>query len=181
MSIIAKINNIFPSLENIPPEFHLKSSIEQREYLIDGNLEVWNGEMEESLSPIYLKTPQGLTRKRIGNFPCLGQEAALSALDAAAKAYDNGRGKWPTMPVGQRIECLQDFAYRMKEKRAEVVNLLMWEIGKSYTDSCKEFDRTVNYIEDTIDALKNLDRVSSRFEITQGVIGQIRRAPLGIV
>ncbi|XHU95195.1 MAG: NADP-dependent glyceraldehyde-3-phosphate dehydrogenase [cyanobacterium endosymbiont of Rhopalodia gibba] len=181
MSIIAKINNIFPSLENIPPEFHLKSSIEQREYLINGNLEVWNGEMEESLSPIYLKTPQGLTRKKIGDFPCLGQEAALSALDAAAKAYDNGRGKWPTMPVGQRIECLQDFAYRMKEKRAEVVNLLMWEIGKSYTDSCKEFDRTVNYIEDTIDALKNLDRVSSRFEITQGVIGQIRRAPLGIV
>ncbi|YAI81273.1 MAG: NADP-dependent glyceraldehyde-3-phosphate dehydrogenase [cyanobacterium endosymbiont of Rhopalodia sterrenbergii] len=181
MSIIAKINNIFPSLENIPPEFQLKSPIEQREYLINGNLEIWNGEMEESLSPIYLKTPQGLTRKKIGDFPCLGEEAALSALDAAAKAYDNGRGKWPTMPVGQRIECLQDFAYRMKEKRAEVVNLLMWEIGKSYTDSCKEFDRTVDYIEDTIDALKNLDRVSSRFEITQGVIGQIRRAPLGIV
>jgi glyceraldehyde-3-phosphate dehydrogenase (NADP+) len=181
MSIIAKINNIFPSLENIPPEFYLKNSIEQREYLINGKLEVWNGEMEESLSPIYLKTPQGLTRKKIGDFPCLGEEAALSALDAAAKAYDNGRGKWPTMPVGQRIECLQDFAYRMKEKRAEVVNLLMWEIGKSYTDSCKEFDRTVDYIEDTIDALKNLDRVSSRFEITQGVIGQIRRAPLGVV
>ncbi|BAP17057.1 MAG: NADP-dependent glyceraldehyde-3-phosphate dehydrogenase [cyanobacterium endosymbiont of Epithemia adnata isolate EadnSB Bon19] len=181
MSIFAKINNIFPSLENIPPEFYLENSIEQREYLINGKLEIWNGEMEESLSPIYLKTPQGLTRKKIGDFPCLGEEAALSALDAAAKAYDNGRGKWPTMPVGQRIECLQDFAYRMKEKRAEVVNLLMWEIGKSYTDSCKEFDRTVDYIEDTIDALKNLDRVSSRFEITQGVIGQIRRAPLGIV
>lgn len=181
MSIIAKINNIFPSIENIPPEFHLKTPIKQQEYLINGNLQVWDGEMEESLSPIYLKTPQGLTRKKIGDFPCLGQEAALSALDAAGKAYDNGRGKWPTMSVGQRIECLQDFAYRMKEKRAEVVNLLMWEIGKSYTDSCKEFDRTVNYIEDTIDALKNLDRVSSRFEITQGVIGQIRRAPLGIV
>ncbi|WP_267383436.1 NADP-dependent glyceraldehyde-3-phosphate dehydrogenase [Cyanobacterium sp. uoEpiScrs1] len=181
MSIIAKINNIFPSLEKIPPEFHLKNHIEQREYLIDGNLQIWDGEMEESLSPVYLKTAQGLTRKKIGDFPSLGQEAALSALDAAGKAYDNGRGKWPTMPVGQRIECLQDFAYRMKEKRAEVVNLLMWEIGKSYTDSCKEFDRTVNYIEDTIDALKSLDRVSSRFEITQGVIGQIRRAPLGIV
>ncbi|MGP0128770.1 MAG: NADP-dependent glyceraldehyde-3-phosphate dehydrogenase [cyanobacterium endosymbiont of Rhopalodia musculus] len=181
MSIIAKINNIFPSLEDIPPEFQLKSCIEQREYLINGNLRIWNEEMEESLSPIFLRTPQGLTRQKIGNFPSLGEEAALSALDAAAEAYDNGRGKWPTMSVGQRIECLQDFAYRMKEKRAEVVNLLMWEIGKSYTDSCKEFDRTVDYIEDTIDALKNLDRVSSRFEITQGVIGQIRRAPLGIV
>ena len=29
-------------------------------------------------------------------------------------------------------------------------------------------------------ALKNLDRVSSRFEIQQGIIAQIRRAPLGV-
>ena len=57
MSIIAKINNIFPSLEDIPPEFQLKSSIEQREYLINGTLQLWNGEMEESLSPIYIKRP----------------------------------------------------------------------------------------------------------------------------
>ena len=30
-------------------------------------------------------------------------------------------------------------------------------------------------------ALKELDRVSSRFVIQQGIIGQIRRAPLGVV
>jgi hypothetical protein len=34
--------------------------------------------------------------------------------------------------------------------------LLMWEIGKSKTDAEKEFDRTVEYIYDTIDAIKNL-------------------------
>jgi len=57
----------------------------------------------------------------------------------------------------------------------------MWEIGKSLADSEKEFDRTIIYIEDTIEALKNLDRTSSRFEIEEGIIGQIRRAPLGVV
>jgi len=56
----------------------------------------------------------------------------------------------------------------------------MWEIGKPLVESRKEFDRTVDYIVDTIDALKKLDRVSSRFVIEQGIIGQIRRAPLGV-
>jgi glyceraldehyde-3-phosphate dehydrogenase (NADP+) len=57
----------------------------------------------------------------------------------------------------------------------------MWEICKNYSDSCKEFDRTVEYINDTIHAYKELDRSSSRFQIEQGIIGQIRRAPLGVV
>jgi glyceraldehyde-3-phosphate dehydrogenase (NADP+) len=69
----------------------------------------------------------------------------------------------------------------MQEQREEVVKLLMWEIGKTLPDAEKEFDRTVDYIRDTIDALKDLDRLSSRFVIEQGVIGQIRRAPLGVV
>jgi glyceraldehyde-3-phosphate dehydrogenase (NADP+) len=83
--------------------------------------------------------------------------------------------------VEQRIRHMETFAFRMVEKRAEIVKLLMWEIGKSLADSEKEFDRTVDYIRDTIDALKDLDRSSSRFVIQQNVIGQIRRAPLGVV
>jgi len=40
----------------------------------------------------------------------------------------------------------------------------MWEIGKTFKDSEKEFDRTIEYIFDTIEALKNLDRDNSRIE-----------------
>src|SRR5690606_6604785 len=69
----------------------------------------------------------------------------------------------------------------MVEKRHEVVSLIMWEIGKSHADATREFDRTVAYIRDTIDALKELDRAGSRFTIQEGIIGQIRRAPLGVV
>jgi glyceraldehyde-3-phosphate dehydrogenase (NADP+) len=84
------------------------------------------------------------------------------------------------MSVAARIEHVQKFAWLMKEQRDEVVKLLMWEIGKTLEDSRKEFDRTVEYITDTIDALKELDRVSSRFVLEKGIIGQVRRAPLGV-
>ncbi|MEJ2643240.1 MAG: aldehyde dehydrogenase family protein [Desulfosarcinaceae bacterium] len=69
----------------------------------------------------------------------------------------------------------------MIEARDRVVRFLMWEVGKSLRDSEKEFDRTIQYINDTLAALKDLDRISSRFTIEEGIIGQIRRAPLGVV
>ena len=57
----------------------------------------------------------------------------------------------------------------------------MWEIGKSLADSEKEFDRTVEYIRATIEALKEQDNANSRFIVVEGTIGQIRRTPLGVV
>ena len=48
-------------------------------------------------------------------------------------------------------------------------------------DSEKEFDRTVDYIRATIEALKELDNSNSRFLIVEGTIGQIRRTPHGVV
>lgn len=175
-----KIKAIFPEENSVPAEFQLQVPIHQTQYLINGELRHWDGPTQESFSSIYLQTDAGLTQQLIGSFPLLTQKEALDALDAASSAYNYGRGTWPTMSVADRIECVQDFAYRMKEKRQEVVKLLMWEIGKSFADSEKEFDRTIAYIEDTIDALKNLDRTNSRFVLEQGIIGQIRRAPLGV-
>src|SRR5690606_12590847 len=105
---------------------------------------------------------------------------SLEALDAAVKAYDLGHGVWPTMSVTERIEHVEKFLDAMREKRAEVVKLLMWEIGKTLKDSEKEFDRTVDYIVDTIKALKNLDRNSSKLIEEQGFMAQIRRVPLGV-
>jgi glyceraldehyde-3-phosphate dehydrogenase (NADP+) len=176
-----RVESLFPTAEQVPEEFRLAAPINQRHYLVNGEMRHWDGDVEAVISPVHLQTDEGLQPVTVGHFPLLNDQESLAALEAAVAAYGLGRGEWPTMSVSQRIEHVQDFAYRMKEQRDEVVKLLMWEIGKSYKDSQKEFDRTVTYIEDTIDALKNLDRVSSRFEISEGVIGQIRRAPLGVV
>jgi glyceraldehyde-3-phosphate dehydrogenase (NADP+) len=173
--------SIFPAEGTIPDKWRIASPMEQSHYLCNGEIKEWTGPQQHVLSPICEAIHDTVQQKLIGSYPLLGEQQSLEALDAACKAYDYGRGPWPTMSVEERIRHVEAFAYRMKEKRDDVVRLLMWEIGKALPDAEKEFDRTVDYIRDTIDALKDLDRVSSRFVIEQGVIGQIRRAPLGVV
>jgi glyceraldehyde-3-phosphate dehydrogenase (NADP+) len=178
-----KTNNpsIFTMTPAIPEKWRITSPIEQREYLCDGIIKEWTGPRQDVRSPICEWANDQFQQKIIGSYPLLEEPQVMEALQSAVNAYDSGRGAWPTMSVEERIGHVQAFAYQMKEKREEVVKLLMWEVGKSLPDSEKEFDRTIEYIGDTIDALKDLDRISSRFVIEQGVIGQIRRAPLGVV
>jgi glyceraldehyde-3-phosphate dehydrogenase (NADP+) len=171
---------IFPAFDMIPEKHRFAFPIEQRQYLCDGQILEWSGPQKDVLSPICEATGEAVSQKRIGSFPLLTETQSLEALDAACRAYDYGRGPWPTLSVGERIRHVQAFALRMRAQREEVVRRMMWEIGKTLPDAEKEFDRTIDYIRDTIDALKDLDRLSSRFVIEQGVIGQIRRAPLGV-
>ncbi|MFA9199228.1 MAG: NADP-dependent glyceraldehyde-3-phosphate dehydrogenase [Aquirufa sp.] len=175
------LQNLFPSAEEIPSAYDLTQPIEQKEYLVNGEMRQWKGKTQDVWSPIYVKTDKGFEQKRIGSYPITDAADAMEVLYAGVKAYSNGRGEWPSMTVAQRIECVEKFTQKMIQKRDEVVKLLMWEIGKSLGDSQKEFDRTVQYIYDTIGALKDIDRTSSTFLIEEGIIGQVRRSPLGVV
>jgi glyceraldehyde-3-phosphate dehydrogenase (NADP+) len=181
MDVASKIRSFFPTQDRIPADVRLETPLRQDVYLVNGELRGWTGPMQDVFSPVCLETAAGLAPYLLGSYPLLSENEALDALDAAEQAYGQGRGRWPTMSVGDRIRHLEDFAYRMREKKAEVVRLLMWEIGKSFPDAEKEFDRTVDYIKDTIEAVKDLDRASSRFSLAEGVIAQIRRGPLGVV
>lgn len=174
------LSNVFPVEASIPDSVKLSQPIEQREYLVNGVTKIWDGPLSPVLSPVFVKTPQGYEQKIIGSTPLLTEKEALDALDGAMQAYDNGLGAWPTMNVANRIEHVEKFLAQMRAKRTEVVNLLMWEIGKTQKDSEKEFDRTADYIVDTINELKGLDRRSSGFVQDQGIMAQIRRVPLGV-
>ena len=171
---------IFKPESNIPEEYKVPE-IHQTTYLLNGELVNWQGPVVNIYSPICVPTNEGLQRKLLGSIPNTTGKEALEALDAAVAAYNNGLGEWPTMSVEGRIECMKKFVYLMIQQRDIVIRLLMWEIGKTLADATKEFDRTVDYINDTIDALKDLDRESSRFQQAEGTIAQIRRAPLGVV
>lgn len=179
MNKLEQINSIFPT--DIPEQFKLVENINQDKYLNNGDLCSWQGEKQDVYSPVYIQTESGLEQKLIGHYPLLTEKEAMEALDSAVTAYNNGRGTWPSMSTSQRIKHMQKFVEGMKSKRDQVVNLLMWEIGKSFQDSQKEFDRTVDYINQTIEALKNLDHDSSKFIVSEGIIAQIRRVPLGTV
>ena len=167
--------------ERFVPEWELEQPIIQREYLCNKVLKHWTGAMQKVYSPVCRHEGDTIRQVFLGEYPLMGEKEAAEALEAATAAYDNGRGQWPTLSVTERIACIENFTVHMIEKRDAIVKLLMWEIGKPLNDARKEFDRTVDYIRDTIDALKELDRVSSRFVIEAEVIGQIRRAPLGVV
>lgn len=174
------LKEIFPESHQIPAEVQVPFT-EQREYLIDGELREWTGNLAPVVSPVFTKQPDGTwTQQVIGKTPLMDSATALQALDAALRAYNLGQGYWPTRSVAERIAHVEKFLVRMRTVRSEVVNLLMWEIGKTRKDSEKEFDRTCDYIADTIKALKELDRNSAKFTEEQGFMAQIRRVPLGV-
>ncbi len=174
------LENVFHSEDAIPEQFKIADPIDQREYLIDGELKIWNGSLNPVLSPVVIKEGDTLKQKNIGSTPLLTSKESLAALDAAVKAYDHGHGVWPTMSVTERIDHVENFLGKMRSKRNEVVQLLMWEIGKTQKDSEKEFDRTCDYIVDTIKAYKDLDRNSAKLIEDQGFMAQIRRVPIGV-
>ncbi|WP_268800896.1 NADP-dependent glyceraldehyde-3-phosphate dehydrogenase [Pseudomonas huanghezhanensis] len=180
MTLQNRLDNLFPSADEIPEQYRAGPPIEQREYLVNGQLHTWQGPLAPVVSPVSLKTAAGLEPVVLGSTPLMDADTAMTALDAAVKAWDRGQGAWPTMRVADRIHHVEKFLKGMREQRDAVVKLLMWEIGKNLKDSQKEFDRTCDYIVDTINALKELDRRSSRFELEQDTLGQIRRVPLGV-
>ncbi|MFX0557950.1 NADP-dependent glyceraldehyde-3-phosphate dehydrogenase [Maribacter sp. CXY002] len=163
----------------IPEAFLINEQIHQKEYLVNGELRTWDGDTTDVFSTISSTEEYNLTK--LGSIPNLQEKEALEALDSALNAYDKGQGVWPTMHVKDRIECMEVFVQKMKTKREQVVKLLMWEIGKSLPDSQKEFDRTVEYIEDTIEDYKQLDRDAAKFQKHDGVYAHIKRGPLGVV
>lgn len=180
MTLQNRLDNLYPRADEIPEPFRAGPAIEQRDYLVNGELHQWHGPLAPVLSPVSLQTDTGLESVVLGSTPLMDADTAMTALDAAVKAYDRGQGAWPTMRVADRIHHVETFLKLMREQRDAVVTLLMWEIGKNLKDSQKEFDRTCDYIVDTINALKELDRRSSRFELEQDTLGQIRRVPLGV-
>jgi glyceraldehyde-3-phosphate dehydrogenase (NADP+) len=175
-----KLRDSFLSIENVPQELRIDSKKYKPEYLLDGKIQNWTGPLGEVISPICLNENGNIKRAVLGYIPSMDEAAAMESLYAAVRAWDNGRGEWPTMSVQGRILAVEKFVVRMRQVREEVVKLLMWEIGKNLDDSYKEFDRTVDYIIKTIDALKEMDRNNARFSLDEGVIAQVRRSPLGV-
>lgn len=170
------MKNTFKEVSN---EYKITSLVNQNTYLVEGELKEWKGATAKVYSTI--SSTENYQPTLLGTVPDLGENEALEALNSAVKAYGKGQGLWPTMKVEGRIAAMEKFVVQMKTKRTEIVKLLMWEIGKALADSEKEFDRTIEYIYDTIEDYKQMDRNSAKFQKNSGVHAHIRRGPLGVV
>jgi glyceraldehyde-3-phosphate dehydrogenase (NADP+) len=183
MTSASHLRDLFPSVADIPEAVWLQGPVHQRQVLIDGELIEWNGPIHVVFSPIYVRGHRGAEEKQfvIGSYPLGTVLEAERALEAAVRAYDAGRGKWSSMPLQERIACLEDFTYQMIARKTDIVKLLIWEIGKSSVDAEKEFDRTVEYIRETIKSAKRLSNGSLNFTVQQNFIGQTKKVPHGVV
>lgn len=167
------------TFNEIPEKYQITELVHQNKFLVGGQLKPWTGKTTEVYSTI--SSTEDYKPTLLGSIPYMSEPEADEALEAAARAFDKGKGLWPTMKVADRVACMEKFVKQMETKREEVVKLLMWEIGKNLSDSEKEFDRTVEYIYDTIEDYKQLDRDSANFKKRDGIYAHIRRGPLGIV
>ena len=152
----------------LDPKDAITEPLHYTKYLVDGKLHEWRGGMADVYSPIRTIVDGAEQPVYLGSAPDLKKEQGLEALAAARKAYDFGRGDWPTMPAAERIAAMEKFIDRMVEQRELVVKLLMWEICKRKKDAVKEFTRTVEYLRDTITEYKELHREGSSIQNVEG-------------
>jgi glyceraldehyde-3-phosphate dehydrogenase (NADP+) len=126
---------------------------EEKRYLVDGELRQWTGD----LMPIHSSIPsaKGETTP-LGSVPKLSAEAVGEIVESAVQAYDEGLGVWPSLSAEERIASVEKCLGLFQAKREEVVHLLVWEIGKSVADAEKEFDRTIDYVRDTIRTYRDI-------------------------
>ncbi len=142
-----------------------------------------NGKIENSgnsMKPVYSTCTRDAHPVLIGQTSYIAADRLQDAVNAASGAWNRGLGDWPTARMEARVNSVSRFRDQMINHRELICRLLMWEIGKTWPDSQAEFDRTIQYIDDTVEEVKDLDRDSSRFQFSGDVMAQIRRAPLGV-
>lgn len=148
---------------------------------IGGEIRAWNGKTVDVTSPIIDETTGA--RTVIGKIADMTGDDALKALEHAMRAWDNGRGAWPQLSGWERIEIVKKIQAEIKQRRSEIINVLIWEICKSVEDATSEFDRTMEFIDASIDAYTATLQGSSggAWKTVNGIMASIRKAAIGIM
>lgn len=165
----------------IPDELALSGPATFRQYLLDGDLRTWTGPMQDIFSPIFVASAAGPQRQLLGACPIHDSHVGEEALRAANAAWDKGMGSWPNLPASARMACVEDFCRRMRAKRAEIVRLMVWEICKSRKESEQEFDRTIEYIDDTLAELRRMLDQNALPQRVGGMQAHSAQSPFGVV
>jgi glyceraldehyde-3-phosphate dehydrogenase (NADP+) len=176
----APLAGLFPTPDGIPETWRWSPDDAGLTLLIDGRLRRWDGPFQPIRSAVCVREGQRLTQVELGPAALASGAEGLAAVEAAARAWKGGRGDWPRSSVEERISCCLQFVSRAAPLRERVARALMWEVGKPYPDCLVEFDRTMQYIRDTAETLRQMERDSGPAAVAGGFAARIRRAPLGV-
>jgi acyl-CoA reductase-like NAD-dependent aldehyde dehydrogenase len=117
----------------------------------------------------------------IGKMPQFSEEDTMKVLEKAKKAWDHGKGVWPQMSMQQRIEHVEKFLQNLRSQRSAIIQILMFEIGKSYPDAASEFDRTIAFCRQVIEVIRTDPEYSSAWQSIGSTRALVRRAAIGII
>ncbi len=170
---------VIPDSSLVPERYH-EPLIEQRNFLINGRLRVWDGPMKESHSAIPVHDESGnVTYPLIGRYPSLDEKTAIEVLGSAHSAFARGRSAWATSPE-LRVRAVSKFLDLLQKERDRVAIRESREIAKSEKDSFKEFDRTIEYGRVSIDEFEALQAEEKALRKVLGTTARVGRAPLGV-
>jgi len=144
-----------------------------------GLVKDYTGRSSDMYSPIIDESTG--SKVVIGKLAQMTVDDLEPVLESAKKAWNHGRGEWPQMSANERILALERVVVALKEKRAEIVDVLMWEICKSAEDAAAEFDRTMVFIDATIAAFRAMDESEGGWRTVSGIMAKFRRAAIGIM
>lgn len=170
--------NIFPKLSDIPLEYIVEKSIEQRSSLIDGKLVRLDTDFQDVCSPIAINHGGELKPVRLGSHPLMNHEIAGDILASSINAMKSDI--WNSRSINYRASCIDEFTRELDKYKDEIVRLLMWESCKSIAEAISEFDRTIEYTRSTIAAYKELYS-GSETRFSNGFAGKIVYSPVGVV
>lgn len=172
-------NTKFPKPEEIPAGMAVTGTIEQNFTLLNGELLELDTVLQDVYSPISLNIPdKGLRQVRLGAYPLMNHQLAIEALGVAKRAFRSY--EWKAKSVDYKISCAQIFLDEVVKSKDRIVKLLMWEIGKPLAECIAEFDRTLDYIRQTMLMLKkNHDAIA--VEKSAGFAGKVMHTPVGVV
>jgi glyceraldehyde-3-phosphate dehydrogenase (NADP+) len=85
--------NVFPEESAIPQQFRIQQPIEQRQYLINGEMKTWEGNLNPVQSPVFVKEGNSFRQKTIGSTPLLTTKESMEALDVKCDGQNRARGE----------------------------------------------------------------------------------------
>ena len=109
-----------------------------------------NDSLVDSTCETDARKPPNSNPAVIGVMGQLSENQAREALESAKRAWNGGSGTWTQMSLNSRIKAVEKFMVEITKKREEMVQILMWEIGKNRPDAESEFDRTVSFVKEVI-------------------------------
>jgi glyceraldehyde-3-phosphate dehydrogenase (NADP+) len=181
MTATPDLASLFPARTSIPADIWRTPDEAGLTLLVGGEARRWDGPSDELRSAVCAREADGrLARLGLGPFALASADVAREAVQAASRAWRGGRGEWPRACTAERIACMLEFVRRARPRREAVARALMWEVGKPWPDCLKEFDRTIEYIEATAEALREIESSAAAPVAAGGFVARIRRAPLGV-